>query len=266
MSSTTTGVVDDGDSPGLHPARLLRLVCRSVADCRLDLDGVTVLTEAATGAYVVTPVIAAVAGAARVIAVTRDTRYGSVDEVAVRTHALATLAGVAPRIEIVGGKTAELFGAADVVTNSGHVRPLDAPTIAWMRPDAVVPLMFEAWELDANRLDLDLDALRARGIEVAGTNERHPEIDVFSFLGPMAIKQLTDAGIAVRGCRILVVCDNPFAPFLVRGLEAAGAEVEFAGGLDDRLADELDAIVVALRPRREPVLTEAHASRIGAEG
>ena len=40
---------------------------------------------------------------------------------------------------------------ADVVTNSGHVRPIDAETVAWMKPTAVVPLMYEAWELAARR-------------------------------------------------------------------------------------------------------------------
>ena len=46
--------------PGLAPERLQRLVHQAVADCRLDLRGRTVLTEAATGAYCVTPVLAAV--------------------------------------------------------------------------------------------------------------------------------------------------------------------------------------------------------------
>jgi hypothetical protein len=46
----------------------------------LDLSGKVVLTEAATGAYIVTPVIAALAGA-EVYAFTKDTRYGTVADV-----------------------------------------------------------------------------------------------------------------------------------------------------------------------------------------
>src|SRR5690606_1365873 len=57
------------------PRRLVPLMRAAIARCRLDLSGLTVLTEAASGAYVVTPVLAALAGAARVIAVTRTTRY-----------------------------------------------------------------------------------------------------------------------------------------------------------------------------------------------
>ena len=35
-----------------------------------------------------------------------------------------------------------------------------------------------------------------------------PSVDVFSFLGMMAVKQLHDAGIAVYGSHLVVFCDN----------------------------------------------------------
>ena len=67
-----------------------------------------------------------------------------------------------------------MVAQADIITNSGHVRPIDAEMIGWMKPTAVIPLMYEAWEFrDA---DLDLAACQRRGIVVAGTNERHPAI------------------------------------------------------------------------------------------
>jgi hypothetical protein len=249
-------------TPGLHPARLLRLVRRAVAACDLDLDDATVLTEAATGAYVVTPVIAALGGASRVFALSRATRYGSVADVTDATFDLATRAGVADRIEIVTEKTQALLSSVDIVTNSGHLRPLDSESIGWMRADAVVPLMFEAWELDAGRVDVDVDALRARGIRTAGTNERNPAVDVFNYLGPMAVKQLTDAGVAVRHSRILVVCDNPFADFLHTGLRSAGADVEGAPVPPRSFSGDLDAVVVAMRPTGAPVFDVDDARRL----
>lgn len=251
--------------PGLHPERLLRLVRRSVAECGLDLRGATVLTEAATGAYVVTPVIAALGGAGRVHAVTRPTRYGSVAEVVRQTSRLAELAGVAGRIEVRPELTADLVGSADVVTNSGHLRPLDARVVGWMRPDAVVPLMFEAWEIDLGREDVDLAAMRARGIRYAGTNERHPAVDVFSYLGPMAVRLLGDAAVAVRGCRIVVLCDNPFREYLVAGLVTAGADVVAASRFEPGSFDgDVDAVLVALTPSGRPVLTADELARIAA--
>ena len=77
--------------PGFRPARLARLAREAVDTLGLDLRGRTVYTEAATGAYVVTPVLAALAGARRVTAMTRATPYGSVDDV------IAQTTGVTPK-------------------------------------------------------------------------------------------------------------------------------------------------------------------------
>lgn len=230
----------------------------------LDLSGATVLTEAATGAYVVTPVLAALGGAGVVNAVTRSTRFGSVDEVAEQTRELADLLGVEDRIAIHrDGLSQELVEAADIVTNSGHVRPIDARIAGWMRPDAVVPLMFEAWEIDMGRDDVDLAALRERGIRYAGTNERHPAVDVFSYLGPMAVKLLTDAAVSAYASRVLVVCDNPFLPYLRDGLERIGAAVTARERFDaDDLDAGLDAVIVALTPRDDPVVEESDVAAI----
>ncbi|HET6993507.1 MAG TPA: hypothetical protein VFI06_00935, partial [Chitinophagaceae bacterium] len=53
----------------------------------LNLEGKTVLTEAASGAYVVTPLLAAIAGA-KVYAFTRTTSYGTVEEIFANTKKL----------------------------------------------------------------------------------------------------------------------------------------------------------------------------------
>ena len=180
----------------------------------LDLSGRTVVTEAATGAYGVTPVIAALAGAPKIQAVARGSRFGTTAQVIACTNALAAAAGVEHRIEIVTSKHDIDLADADIVTNSGHLRPLDASTVRQMKTGAAIPLMYEAWELRPG--DVDLDACRECGIRVAGTNERHPAVDVFSFLGVMAVKLLTDAGVAVHSSRLLLLCDNPFRPFIER--------------------------------------------------
>jgi hypothetical protein len=244
--------------PGLSTDRLVRLMRRSVQECRLDLSGAVVLTEAATGPYAVTPVLAAMAGAADVVALTRDTRYGSAAEVTRQTLALAEAAGVPGRITVTTIRRPEDISRADVVTNSGHVRPIDEAMVALMKPTAVVPLMFEAWEAEAGRSDLDIPALRARGIAVAGTNERHPAVDVFSYLGLMAVKLLLDAGVPAYRSRIALLCDNPFLDFIVRGLAGAGAEVTAAASLTELLGGpQPDALVVSMRPTGAPVLDRA---------
>jgi hypothetical protein len=233
--------------------------------CGLDLSGAAVLTEAASGAYVVTPVLAAMAKAESVVAVTRASRYGTVPEVRAETMLLARMAGVADRIEVVTEKRPDLVGEADIVTNSGHLRPIDAETVSWMKPTAVVSLMYEAWELQARPADVDLEALRRRRIAVAGTNERHPAVDVFSFLGIMAAKLLLDAGVALHRARVAVVCDNQFDPWLAEGLTGCGADVSSYASLADLAAgDRPDAILVALRPGPRPALDAAAAGRLAA--
>lgn len=249
--------------PGLNPQRVLSLMRSSIKDCELDLSGFTVLTEAATGAYVVTPLIAAMAGAERVYALTRSTRHGSVEQVVERTMALAALAGVDDRIKVLVEKSQDLVGSADIVTNCGHVRPIDARMVSWMKPGAVIPLMYESWELRPG--DVDVVSCMERGIRLTGTNERHPVLDVFSYLGTMAIKLLLDAGVAVNHSRILIVCDNLFGGYIEAGLRAANASTECRAALGDIAdCDTLDAILVAVTPTGHDALTQDEIASIAS--
>lgn len=252
--------------PGFTAERLAQLARRAVAELAIDLTGRTVLTEAATGAYAVTPVLAALAGA-RVIARTRDTRYGTEDDVRAVTRRLAEAAGLAGGgpIDIVTDLTPELVAAADVVTNSGHLRPLDEALVKHLRPTAVVPLMFEGWEINLGRVDVDLDALAARGIAFAGTNEHHPLVGVFEHLRGMVARELGDAGIAAWGANCVVLCDNLFEPEVVDGLVRAGASVHCGASLDlVNTPTDVDVVVVSLSPRDTPVVGAAEAARIAA--
>jgi hypothetical protein len=243
--------------PGLNAYRLLRLMRTAIKDCALDLSGLTVLTEAANGPYVVTPVIAAMAGA-NVYALAAATSYASAEELRAATSELAHLAGVAGKVTFAREKQDIHVAAADIITNSGQVRPIDARMASLMKPGAVIPLMYESWEY--RQSDLDLDACRARRIPVAGTNERHSAVNVFSYLGQMAIKQLHDAGLAVRGCRIAVLCGNDFEPYIVRELRGNGAEVVVATELTaDLIEPFLDAVLVALLPGSGLGFTAEHA-------
>jgi hypothetical protein len=247
--------------PGLNPHRLVSLTQQSIERCNLQLHDAIVLTEAATGAYAVTPVLAAMAKAEKVFALTRSTRYGTIEQVKAQTLELADIAGVSGCIEFITDKSQEIVAQADIITNSGHVRPIDAQMIGWMKPSAVIGLMYEAWEFRPE--DVDAIATRQRGIQIAGVNERHPSVDVFSFLGIMAVKLLLDAGIAVYTSNILLLCDNPFSKFIERGLVNAGASVDTVDSLTAAPTDKTyDAILVALQPQPKPVLSALDAVMI----
>ena len=78
--------------------------------------------------------------------------------------------------------------------------------------------MFESWEWRGG--DLDLEYLRSRNIRVVATNERHPDVDVFGYLGEMAVQLTHQAGQALHNNRLVVVTNNPFGPYLARTLSS----------------------------------------------
>lgn len=196
---------------------------RILDDIDLNLSGLCVYTEAATGAYCVTAGLAAMAGAEPVYALARDSRFGNADEAAKATLQFARDAGVEDRLRIVSEKSPTHFSQADIVTNSGHVRPIDANIIGSLKATAVVPLMYEAWEYRPQ--DLDLATCRDKGIPVVGTNESHPVVGILDYLGMMAVKLLVDGGIDIAGTRIAIWSDNKFCAYIAPAFVQAGADV-----------------------------------------
>jgi len=182
----------------------------------LDLSGKVVLTEAATGAYIVTPVIAALAGA-EVYAFTKDTRYGSVADVRKQTNELIDLfRDKKLNVTIIDKLTPDVIAMADIITNSGHLRPLNSEKLQHCKKGVVIPLMYEAWEWrDA---DLDIEFCKQNGIVVGATNERHPDVDVFNYLGDMALKMIFDAGLCPYKNSFILLCNNDFGPFIAKVL------------------------------------------------
>lgn len=269
VTGTSVAQLRSGDAdtrvlcrPGFSPVRLRMLMKRALAETGLDLSGLTVLTEAATGAYAVTPVLAAMAGAKHVYAFAKPGRHGTVTDAKRATFEIAAPLGVVDRIEILEKVSPEVLHSADIVTNSGHLRPLTAALIDQLRDDTVIALMFEAWEF--RREDLDIEACARRKIPVVGVNERHPAIDVFSFLGPLAVKQLHDCGLAVLGNSIGLLCDNDFLAPLHTGLASLGANVKTFDSVAAVHPGAWDAFVVALQPTEAPRVGQAEAAHLAA--
>jgi hypothetical protein len=182
----------------------------------LDLTGKVVLTEAATGAYAVTPVLAALSGA-RVYAFAKANRYGSVYEVIQQTRKISDLFNeITLDIQIITELTPEIIHEADIITNSGHLRPLDKEKLQHAKEGVVIPLMYESWEFRHD--DVDIDYAKTRGIKIGATNERHPDIDVFNYLGDMALKMIFDAGLCPYKNNFILMCNNDFGPFIANTL------------------------------------------------
>lgn len=184
---------------------------QAISRLELDLKGKTVLTEAATGAYVVTSVLAALAGA-EVFAFTKSTRYGSVDEVRNQTNALMKQFRGDHKLTVIDELSPDIISKADIITNSGHLRSLNREKLQHAKKGVVIPLMYEAWEWRDE--DLDLDFCRQHNIKIGATNERHEDVDVFNYLGDMALKMIFDAGLCPYKNNYILICNNDFGPHI----------------------------------------------------
>lgn len=195
---------------------LIDKLIAQVKALKLNLKGKVVLTEAASGAYVVTPLLAALAGA-KVYAFSKTTSYGTVDEIFKATqNYMNEYKNGELDITFITELTPDIIRQADIITNSGHLRPLNQSMLQYAKDDLVIPLMYEAWEWRS--ADMDIDYIRSRGLKIGATNERHPKIDVFNYLGDMAVKQIFDAGICPYNNNFLLICNNDFGPFIAKTL------------------------------------------------
>lgn len=204
-------------------ARCQQLVTSAISILGLKLDGLTILTEAASGYYALTPLIAAAAGAEKVYALAHDSRFGSAAAVAQLMGSLSERWSLAHAIEPIFSKQDERVRRADIVTNLGFLRPLSGQFLASLSPSVVVPLMFETWEFRAS--DIDLTECRRLGIPVLGTDEHHPELRIFEYIGHLALKLLYEARIEVFGCEVIVFGSGEFAEQVVTTLRAVHTKV-----------------------------------------
>ncbi len=170
----------------------------------LDLRGLTIYTEAASGAYLYAPILAALAGA-KVYAEARDTKYGNaVNVINDLSHEVQKF-GLEENIEVFEGRSKVRLGLSDVITNSGNVRPFDRDLIDSLKSTAVIPLMWETWEY--RPVDFDLNYCKKKGIVVLGTNERMHPCDMEYFIGLTAFKLLLESGF--DGGKILIMGNAP---------------------------------------------------------
>ncbi|MFC2175117.1 hypothetical protein ACFLQ2_04620 [archaeon] len=199
---------------------IIEFIRENVATFGLDLSGLVVFTEAATGSYAVTPVIAAIANA-QVIAIAKDSKYGSAEDAENAVRALAEEAGV-EGIEFVRDKSR--IGEADIVTNSGAVRPISREDISRMKETSVIPLMWETWEF--READMDLRECWKKGVAVLGTDESVPEINLLSYTGAVCLALFEDAGIHPSGKNVVVLGNTVFTERIAGALREAGATVK----------------------------------------
>ena len=204
------------------------------------------LTEVGSNYYLYTPIIAAIANAGQVYARTVDSRYGKGSDLRRQCMQIAEACGVADRIEIlVNADVSHCVSDSDIITNSGFLRPLSENLLSRCKSGAVVPLMYDSWELRDH--DVDIEYCRESGIKVAGTWEDHPSIAVFSSVGTLAVKLALEAGFEVYQNRVAVWSDDPFGDISRQAFINTGAEsAEIYNNVDALITDLPDLDFVYL--------------------
>jgi hypothetical protein len=226
--------------------RARMLIDDVVQRLHLDLRGLVVLTEIASGAYVYSPFIAALAGSERVFATGKDSPYGSRREVFRQGMRLAGAWSVRDRVLLVDEVSPDVIAQADIVTNLSALRPIDGPFISHLKPGAVIPYMRESWEY--RKEDVDLAACRLNNVPVMGTNENYGDLGVFDLCGPLAAKMIFEAGLEVASSHIVVAGHDKFGDVIVPYLRECRAKVYHVRErmqLDLNTVKRVDALLVA---------------------
>ena len=210
---------------------------QAISDLKLDLSDRNVLTEAATGIFACTPIIAALAGAKTVYAVGKETSYGSMDEIRTQLEQWIKKFGISSSsIKILEKEKFDQFDQVDIVTNVGHVRPITRDTMKKLGEQVVISYMCEAWEFRHG--DLDLDYCAKNKIPVAGVNEDHPSVNCFREVGLIALKILMDAKLSIYDANIVILSRDKFGSEILKTLRNFTSNVSCVSDFDNANPDQ----------------------------
>lgn len=237
-----------------------------ITETHVDLQGLVVLTEAATGTYCYNPSIAALAGA-QVIAVAKDSSYGSWSDAFTQVYAgadeLALDAEERSRLLLLGPGDAPDLSSIDIVTNSGLLRPFTRDFFRQLKPTAVLSLMWEPWELREG--EIDLTAASEYGIEIMGTDESHPLCDMRPYPPMIAIELIRQAGEPLFNWNWAFLGDHEYlAPAMAERLSHLGVKTRWARTSESSQEFEsclewADAIVVAEHASKDLLVGDGDA-------
>jgi hypothetical protein len=222
--------------------REFRLISEAINNFGLNLNGITVLTEAASGNYIWTPIIAALAGA-KVFAYSANSKYATYKDVYSNTMKYAEKFGVKKKIVITDRLDNKIINKAEIKTNLGFLRPLDKKKLKHCNTNAVIPLMWETWEFRNN--DLDLNYCIHKDIPVMGTNEDDIRLRTYNYLGLVIKKVLLEKSIEVFKSKILLLGKGKFKKAIYDSLIKDGAHVVSNVNSNYNNIKEFDAIVIA---------------------
>jgi len=223
---------------------MIKKIFDAIKKFNLNLKNKTVLTEAATGNYVVTPIIAALAGA-KVLAFTKESKYGTIKEVKKQIYTIARKTNVEKKLEIITNINNTDLKKIDILTNLGFLRPINKSIILKLSPKCVIPLMWEPWEYRKD--ELDLDACYEKGIKVYGTNESDSRLKTMDYIGYIVLYFLLKNKLSPFSANILVIGCKKFIEPIVNCLNQNNYSYKKITNYDRKVENinEFNAIVIA---------------------
>lgn len=222
---------------------MVNKITNSIKKFELDLTGKVVLTEAASGNYVVTSIIAALAGA-KVVAITNESKFATIDEVKLQTYNLAKKFQIENNIIIVTDKTSINYSDIDIVTNTGFVRPIDKKMINKLSKKCVVTLMWEPWEYRES--ELDLAYCNKKGIKIYGTNESDMRLETMKYIGFSVLSFLLGNKMTPFSSKVLILGNKHFAVPILDILKVNTYDVDYINNYSSKINISCyQAIVIA---------------------
>jgi len=193
-------------------------IISAINDINLDLKGLTILTEAGSNLFLLTPIIACLSGAKKVYALSKTSKYGTFEEIKEQLNRLSLLFEIdTSKIELFEKENFHNFSEIDIVTNLGHVRPIDEDFLRKLNKNAAISYMCEAWE--HRQQDLDLELCKKYNIPVFATNEEHPLVNCFRETGLIALQMIFESKISLIDSHVCIISRDKFGKEIFKQVE-----------------------------------------------
>lgn len=185
-------------------SREIYLTKKLIEGFKLDLTGLTVITECASNGYLFTPLAVCLAGG-NVICLGKDSSHGLFTENKKFLLELFYQCQIsADRYKIFKNQIPNAeYSKADIICNSGFIRKIERDHIRNFKRNAVIPLMWETWEY--RNEDIDFKACQEFNVPVIGTNESYPLINMFDYNFYIALKLLFNLNIEINNSKIVLL-------------------------------------------------------------
>jgi len=187
------------------------------------------------------------AGAKKVYALSKTTKYGTIEEINNNVKEYSKNFNIDfSKIEITTKENFNKYNEIDIITNLGHVRPIDELFLSKLNKNAVISYMCETWE--HRKDDLDLELCKKYNIKVAGTNEEHELVNCFRETGLIALNMIFDAKISIFDAKILIISRDKFGIEIKKVLSNYSLNISLYNDFEKDIyhyIDNLDLIIVA---------------------